>query len=83
MQVDVIQHLEAWQLLAEILKALERKLSKCFLFYIRQSFTDNRKETRCTGQRKLELLIPDMLKEHLQNHTNILLMPNKYDDQKY
>lgn len=82
-EVDVIQQFRiAWQLLAEILKALAKEVEQVQFYstYGNHSRITEKKQD-ALDRENFELLIPDMLKEHLQNHTNILLMPNKYDDQ--
>ena len=78
-EVDVIQQFRiAWQLLAEILKALAKEVEQVQFYstYGNHSRITEKKQD-ALDRENFELLIPDMLKEHLQNHTNILLMPNK------
>ena len=82
-EVDVIQQFRiAWQLLAEILKTIAREVEQVYFYstYGNHSrVSENKKEA--LDRENFELLMPDILKEHLQNISNVLFMPNKYDDQ--
>lgn len=82
-EVDVIQQFRiAWQLLAEILKALAREVEQVYLYSTYGNHSRiTEKKTDALDRENFELLIPDILKEHLQNISNIIFMPNYYDDQ--
>lgn len=82
-EIDVIQQLRiTWQLLAEILKELAKEVEHVNFYstYGNHSRITANKEDSIDVE-NLERLIPDFLREHLQNITNITIVPNKYDDQ--